>query len=500
MPSLLPLLSRSLLNDLLVRRHGAAELPPPSLLTAPETILQFGSGKFLRGFIEDFVQLTNAAGIYSGRVVAVQRDADYRSRAAESQDHLYTLILRGIDQGGLTEVKRIIASIRRVVVASRDWSAVLAAGANPQIRVILSNATEAGLSLDPADAPESKPPRSFVGKLTLVLAERWQSSAGRDSDVALIPCELVQDNGPLLQRLILDQAHAWSLPDAFAAWVSASVHVANTLVDRIVVGTPRRELLETEWEALGYRDEAVDIGEPFYLLAMEGDDFVRRHFTLDRALPNVRYVDDLRPYRLRKLRILNGPHMILAPLGRLLGLETVLDAMNDAQLGRLVEDAIFEEIIPAMEPSDESVNAAYGRQIVERFRNPAIEHKLLGICTEITTKTGIRLFPTIRDRLRRCNALPERTLLALAAMIMVVRDAAVSDAHAEYIRDRWKGVEMKSSESLLAFAADVLTHQAEWSHEVVEVSAIAPTVADLLGQIDADGLRATVAQRYGLHR
>jgi tagaturonate reductase len=498
MESSLPLLSRPLLNNLLARQNAAAELPPRSLLTAPETILQFGSGKFLRGFIEDFVQVANAAGAYSGRIIAVQRDADHRSEAGERQNQLYTLVLRGIEAGERTEVKRIIASVSRTVVASQDWAEVIAAAANQQLRVIISNATEAGLELDPADSLGSKPPRSFVGKLTLLLAERWRLSAGQDSHVAVIPCELVQDNGPLLQRLILDQARVWNLPGTFAAWFQASVHVASTLVDRIVVGTPRRDLLEAEWEALGYRDELVDVGEPFYLLAMEADAFVRQHFPLDATLPGIKYVDDLRPYRLRKLRILNGPHMILAPIGRLLGLETVLQAMADPQLGRLLEQAIFSEIIPAMEPEDEAVNTAYGRQIIERFRNPAIEHKLLGICTEITTKTGIRLFPSIRDHIQHRGELAERILLALAGMIMVVRDSAVQDVHAEYIRDRWTSVEVKSSESLLAFSTDVLAQVAEWSHEAIEVSVIAPKVADLLHEIAANDLRNVMAQRYGL--
>lgn len=498
MASSLPQLSRSLLDDLRARRRAAAELPPLSLLTAPETILQFGSGKFLRGFIEDFVQLANAAGAYSGRIVAVQREPDGRSQAAQRQQHLYTLILRGIEAGSRTELKRVIASVSRVLVANRDWEAVIGVAVKPETRVIVSNATEAGWDLDPRDTPDSKPPRSFVGKLTLLLVERWRSSTGRGSDVALIPCELVQDNGPLLQKLILKQAGAWNLPDGFAAWFQASVHVASTLVDRIVVGTPRPDLLEAEWAALGYRDELLDVGEPFYLLALEADAFVHRHFPLDAALPNVQFVDDLRPYRMRKLRILNGPHMLLAPIGRLLGLETVLEAMSHPQLGRFVEEAIFNEIIPAMDPENESVNAAYGRQIVQRFRNPAIEHKLLGICTEITTKTGIRLFPTIRDHLRFRGTLPERILLALAAMTVIVRDSAVEDAHAEYIRDRWKSVDMKSSESLLALATDVLTHQAGWCHEAIDISAVAPKVAELLYQVTAKGVRDVLAQRYGL--
>ena len=181
---------------------------------------------------------------------------------------------------------------------------------------------------------------------------------------------------------------------------------------RIVVGTPRRDLLEAEWETLGYRDELIDAGEPFYLFAMEADTFVRQHFPLDVAPPGVKLVDDLRPYRMRKLRILNGRHMILGPIGRLLGLETVRQAMADPELGRFLEEAIFNEIIPAMESEDKAVNLAYGRQILKRFRKPAIEHYLLGIRHEVTNKTGIRLFPTIRDHLKRRRELPQLSALA----------------------------------------------------------------------------------------
>jgi tagaturonate reductase len=490
----LPVLSRRLLEDLWAQKRADLELPPRTLLEAPEAILQIGTGKFMRGFVEDFVQLANAAGDYRGRVVSTQRRPDHRSAIFARQDGLYTLVMRGSEAGHNREIKRVIASLSRLLVMDREWEKVVAVAARPETRVILSNATEVGFSLDPADTPESKPPRSFMGKLTLLLFERWRASAGGEAEVAVIPCELVENNGPLVRSLIFEQAGIWNLGGAFQAWVEASVHVASTLVDRIVVGTPRQELLEAEWQTLGYRDEWVDFAEPFYLFAIEADDFTRRHFPLHSASPNVRFVDDLRPFRMRKLRLLNGPHNIMAPIGRLLGIETVRQAMTDPLLGPFMEKVVFEEIIPAMGAEDECANTAYAREVFERFRNPAIEHKLLGICSESTAKTGIRIFPSIRDYLKVNRTLPPRLLLAVAAMLLVLRQPEVQDAHGEYVREGWKRTDAQSRESLLAFTSDVLSKTVEWTHEALDVNAVAPAVADLLARITQQGLRAVLTQ------
>src|SRR5580704_14558837 len=114
--SSLPLLSRDLLQQLRFQPDGQIEKPPESILAAPETILQIGSGNFLKGFVDDFVQLANAAGVFSGRIVSVQRRPDRRSDMFSRQDGLYTLVIRGIQDGRLVETKRIIASIHRLLL------------------------------------------------------------------------------------------------------------------------------------------------------------------------------------------------------------------------------------------------------------------------------------------------------------------------------------------------------------------------------------------------
>jgi len=493
----LPTLSRALLDSLRGRGHANVDLPPTAILDAPETILQIGSGGFLRGFVEDFLQLANAAGNLSCRLVSVQRRPDWRPEAFARQDGLYTLILRGIENGRLTEVKRIVASISRLLAAETEWDKVIAAVVQPSTRVIVSNVTEAGLALDSADTATVKPPRSFPGKLTQLLWERWRAGTPGDIDLAVIPCELVGDNGSVVRKLVVEQAHAWNLPPAFAAWVGTSIHFANTLVDRTVVGPPAPERLETEWRALGYRDDLVVCAEPFVFFALEADEFVQKHFPIDGVLPGIQFVGDLKPYHMRKLRILNGPHTVLAAIGRLLGLNTVREAVADPQLGSLIESVIFEEVIPAMGLEREPQTVQYAHEILTRFRNPSIEHRLVSICLNCSTKVGIRVFPSIRDYTAHRGVLPRRLLFGLAAVMLVLRHPDIQDTHTEKVLDAWELVDCHSPDSVLAFVQDVLTKQMEWSHEEIDLRTVAPCVAGFLAEIEKRGLRPVMDSHFG---
>jgi tagaturonate reductase len=494
----LPTLSIHLLDQFRSESKSNLELPPESLPSAPETILQLGWGKFMRGFVPDFVQLANRDGHYTGRIIAVQRTADYRSEASARQDALYTLILRGIERGERKEIRRIIGSISRHLVAEQDWDKVVAAACEPTVRVLISNATETGLKLDPADGPELKPPSSFPGKLTKILFERWRATHGQDAEVAVIPTELVEDNGPLLQGLLLEQAAAWKLGPTFFKWAQDSVHVASTLVDRIVVGTPRPDLLAEECQALGYRDDLLTCGEPFYLFAIAADEFTQRQFPLHLATPNVRFVEDLAPYRWRKLRVLNGPQMVLTTLGTLMDFRIIRQAVEDPQAGPFTEETLWQEIIPAMGPEEERVNANYAQECLERIRNPWIEHRLQGIRVDLTTKNAIRLFPSIRDFLASRHVLPDRLLLTVAATLELVLRGGLEDAHADYINECWQKAGAHSRDSLLTFTRQALAHLTERTHEPLDLESIAPEVGALLAEIREQGLRAVLARRYAL--
>jgi tagaturonate reductase len=477
-------------------RNSQLELPSERLLNAPETILQLGWGKFLRGFTPDFVHLANENGKYHGRILSVQRKADDRWSAATRQGSLYTLILRGLEEGRSVETKRIIGSVSRVLAADQQWGEVKAAVRNRELRVIVSNATETGLQFYATDRLESNPPTSFPGKVVQLLFERWTATKGDDADIAVIPTELVLDNGDLVHRLLLEQGRAWNLGAAFEQWINKSVHVASTLVDRIVVGTPRADLLDQECADLGYRDDLLTCGEPYYLFAIQADDFVQRHFPMHIATPNVRFVDDLAPYRRRKLRLLNGPQMILSTLGTLLEFDLVRQVVGDRQVNAFTQQTLWNEIVPAMGPEEEQVNREYAQECYQRIGNPTIEHRLQGIRMDLTTKNAIRLFPSIRDFIAVTNELPKRLLLTVAATLAVALKIRLQDFNAEYIAVRWASTDAKSRESILAFTRDALARFSDSSHEKLDLDRVSPEVCDLLCAIRQDGIRAVLAERF----
>lgn len=490
----LPILTTSCLIGL---RDPQLEIPSSRLLNAPETILQLGWGKFLRGFTPDFVQLANETGYYHGRILAVQRKCDDRWSAATRQGSLYTLILRGNQGGRSAEIKRIIGSVSRLLVSEQHWDEVKAAVRNRELRVIVSNATETGLQFDPSDQVEFNPPHSFGGKVAQLLLERWTATRGKDADIAIVPTELVLNNGPLVHQLLVEQARAWNLGGSFEQWVINSVHVASTLVDRIVVGTPRADLLDQECQILGYRDDLLTCGEPYYLFAIQADEFVQRHFPMHIATPNVRFVEDLAPYRRRKLRLLNGPQMILSTLGTLLEYELVREVVNDAQVNAFTQQTLWTEIIPAMGPEEEKVNREYAQECYQRIGNPTIEHRLQGIRMDLTTKNAIRLFPSIRDFMARNNRLPKRLLLTVAATLAVALKIKLQDVNADYLAARWSSANANSRDSVLAFTVDALARLSDSSHEILDLDRISQEVCDLLLSIRQDGIRSLLAKRYG---
>jgi tagaturonate reductase len=487
----LPTLSAAHLAQL---RNRELELPDSRLLNAPETVLQLGWGKFLRGFTPDFVQLANENGQYHGRILAVQRKSDDRWSAATRQGSLYTLILRGVENGRSVEVKRIIGSVSRLLAADQQWDQVKAAVRNRELRVIVSNATETGLQFDPTDRFQFNPPTSFSGKVAQLLFERWTATKGQDAEIAVIPTELVLNNGPLVYQLLLEQARAWNLGASFEQWMITSVHVASTLVDRIVVGTPRADPLCEECALLGYRDDLLTCGEPYYLFAIQADEFVQRHFPMHVATPNVRFVEDLAPYRRRKLRLLNGPQMILSTLGSLLEYDLVREVVKDAQVNAFTQQTLWKEIIAAMGPEEEKVNAEYAQECYQRIGNPTIEHRLQGIRMDLTTKNAIRLFPSIRDFIARNDELPNRLLLTVAATLAVALKLQLQDVNAEYIAARWSSTEANSRESVLAFTRDTLARLLDSSHETLDLDRVSPEVCDLLCSIRRDGIRTVLAK------
>lgn len=466
------------------RASEAVELPAPGTLDLPEKVLQFGAGVFLRAFLEDFIQQANNRGDFGGRVVVVQRAPDARSAHADEQDCLYTLWLRGVrgvSGGQLSETRRMIGSISRLLSASTGWSQVLDVARSEELALIISNSTEVGYSTDPGDTLAAAPPPSFPAKLTRVLWERFVHFGG---DLArgplVVPCELLENNAGLLRTVVLEVADRWRLPGQFQQWVEEACTFSSTLVDRIVTGPPSREKMEQEWRLLGYRDEMLIAAEPYYLFAVEDPwGRARAAFPIDDASPGVLFTPDITPYWRRKLRLLNGPHTLLSPQGIFSGCRTVKEAIDRAELRAYLEQTMIEEIVPALggDESDRTTNEAYARDVIERFSNPFVEHLLANICVNCATKLGVRIFPMVTAYYESQGRLPERMLRGVAAVLRYTRGdfGEVRDPNANFFQQEWS--RGGSQEELVRRTLD---NAAAWGGHRLEADVFAAPIARYL--------------------
>lgn len=352
--------------------------------TLPETVLQFGSGRFLRAFADLFIHHANQRGQNVGKVVIVQSTGDNRAGGLNKQSGRYHVLIRGIEDGQVVDRVEPCESISRALVAGSQWGEVLALARSPRLRVILSNTTEKGYDLDPADTADDAPPRSFPAKLLAVLRARYE--AGQPA-LILAPCELRERQADVLKQLVLDLGRGWGLPADFLDWVESKCSWHNTLVDRIVTGTPAEHSLLAE-------DPMLTACEPYALFAIEEKPGVARF--LDH--PAVVWTPDVMPYFLRKVRILNGGHTALLIKAWPRGFRTVREAVSDPELGAWLERLLFDEVVPVLEGRVDQP-AAFARQVIDRFKNPFIEHKLADIALHHATKVQVRLVPT-RDEYR----------------------------------------------------------------------------------------------------
>ncbi len=345
--------------------------------TLPETILQFGAGRFLRAFADLFVHQANEEGQNVGRIVIVQSTGDERAAALNRQHGRYHVAVRGYENGNVVERVETSASISRALVASSQWDEVRALARSPELRVVLSNTTESGYNLDPADQPSDAPPRSFPAKLLAVLRERFDAG---QRGLAIVPCELREHNADTLRGILVQLAGEWKLSKEFTAWMQNECVWLNTLVDRIVVDPAADHPLRAE-------DAMLTVCEPYALWAIQ-----------EKTIPFIRHsaivwTPDVQPYFLRKVRILNGAHTALLIKAWPRGFKTVRDAVLDAELGQWLERLLFEEIVPVLRGRVDGPEA-FARQVLDRFRNPFFEHQLASIAAHHADKVSVRLIPT----------------------------------------------------------------------------------------------------------
>ncbi|GGZ15664.1 altronate oxidoreductase [Echinicola pacifica] len=462
-----------------LNRQNVSDLPQ-----RPIKIIQFGEGNFLRGFVDWIIETMNDKANFNADVQLVQPIAQGLGEMINKQDGLYHVQLSGIQSGEAREETKLITCVRGVINPYENYSAYLQLAENPDLRFIISNTTEAGISYNPEDDNKDQLAQSFPGKLTALLFKRFEVfGADNSKGLHIIPCELIDKNGEKLKEIILQYASLWKLPEAFILWINEANTFSNTLVDRIVPGFPRENIKEIQ-ENIGYEDNLVVKAEPFHLWVIEGPDAVKAEFPAEEAGLDVKFVKDQSPYRTRKVRILNGAHTSLVPVAYLHGLRTVRESVEDPIIGPFLNETIQGEIIPTLDLPKEELEQ-FANDVMDRFKNPFVKHQLSSIALNSISKFKVRVLPSLLEYVDRKGQLPPNLVRSLAALIVFYKGSYNGEATPvqddEEIINYFKAI--WESDDLDHVAHEVLKNINFWDTDLTKVEGLQNAVAQELSQL-----------------
>jgi len=485
----------------------------PASQTQVEKVLQFGEGNFLRAFVDSFIHQLNACGHFNGSVVVVQPIAQGLVDALNAQDGCYTVVLRGLEAGKPVSSTQVVTSISRAINPYTDIDTYLELMKNPHLRFVVSNTTEAGIAYSSTDKPEDRPPASFPGKVTAFLFERYKHFGGDNTKgFIFLPCELIDNSGDNLKAIVLKHAQNWQLPEDFIRWVNEANYFANTLVDRIVTGYPKDEISNFEKEHC-YKDDLLVTGEIFHFFAIEAPKAALAE--IEDVMPfhkvglNVALSDDITPYKLRKVRILNGSHTMSVLAAYLSGKDTVGEMMADPLFIEYLKKGIYQEIIPTLDLDEEDLKS-FAAAVFDRFANPHIKHYLLSIALNSVSKFKARVLPTIFDYYEKTGQLPDVLTFGFAALLAFYKCEEMRDGAAigkrpvgasakleeykiqdspeilEFFVDVWK------QENLAVIVNKICANEALWDTDLNQLPGFAAKVTQYLQSILQQGVQKSI--------
>ena len=461
----------------------------------PVRVLQFGEGNFLRAFVDWQIDLLNERTGLDAGVVIVRPIARADMPLLDSQGGVYTTLIRGLNEDGeAVKDYRQITCIQREVDVTAMYQEYLQLAHIPTLRFVISNTTEAGIAINDTDTYDAAPAQAFPAKLTRLLHERFTHFQGAtDKGLVLLPCELLDHNGDLLKAAVKHFAARWALGEAFDHWLDNACTFCSTLVDRIVTGYPREEMSDIEQD-LGYRDHFLVTAEYFYLFVIEGPQWLADELHLAKADLNIQLVDDITPYKQRKVGVLNGGHTAMVPVALLAGLETVREAVDDLDVGQFLLKALDQEIIPALPLSRDELDS-FAADVLRRFRNPFIRHRLESIALNSWSKFAARVMPQLRTCIEEHGRLPVRLVLALAATMHLYRGQQIKladdAANLEWFTTAWSRVE-QGEWSLHTMAVEWLGYTPLWGSDLNGLAGLTEALTDALAQIAQHGMRHTL--------
>ena len=475
------------------------------LENAPEKLLQFGEGNFLRAFVDYWFDMSNEKVGWNGKAVLVQPIAPGLAKQINEQQGLYTLYLRGRENGEKVDRKRVISSVSRCLnpYEKADYDAMMEVAVSDDLEYIVSNTTEAGIVYDPACQKDDCPPSSFPAKLTQVLYKRWQ--AGK-KPLVILSCELIDNNGKELEKCVGQYIEQWGLEADFKAWCGECTF-CSTLVDRIVPGRIKDAAEAAKMdEENGYHDELIDVGEVFGVWNIEGPEWLADKLPFKAAGLNCIIVPDVTPYKKRKVRILNGAHTGFVLGAYLAGFDIVRDCMHNEHIKGFMNKMLHEEVIPTL-PLDKNDLENFAAAVEDRFNNPFVDHELMSISLNSTSKWKARNMPSFLEYIEKEGKLPVCLTMSLAAYIAFYSTDVQELTDKGLVCKRPKGNTYTCSDDRWALEfywahrddsdADlvhaVLTNEQMWDQDLTKIDGVEAAVLANLTKIRTEGAEAAFA-------
>ena len=473
----------------------------------PVKVLQFGEGNFLRAFVDYFIDIANEKTDFNGSVVLVKPITFGSLDMFHEQDCRYTVMLRGLVDGEAVEQSRLITSVSDAVDAYSEYEKYAAYAKCETLRFVVSNTTEAGIVLKEDDDFNACPPVSFPAKLCKFLYERAvHFDYAEDKGLVMLPVELIDDNGIMLKKCVKALAKIWNLGEKFVNWLDTACVFTSTLVDRIVTGYPRDEV-QSIWEKLGYEDHTVVTAEPFGLWVIESDKDISAELPLPHCGLPVIYTDNQKPYKQRKVRILNGAHTSFVPAAFQCGHDIVLQAMNDELILNFMQKTLYDEVIPTLALPKEDL-LAFAEAVTGRFKNPFIKHALLSICLNSVSKWRARCMPSLLGYVEKTGELPARLTFSLASLMSLYRGGQLVDGKLQCKRGE-ETYTLQDDAAVLEFFAstgdmcpcqqvkEFLSNEDFFGPELCKVPGLIESVTESLNAILDKGMRAVMEEKFG---
>ena len=454
----------------------------------PIKVVQFGEGNFLRAFVDYSFQRLNKEVDFNAGIAMVQPLKDGMVNMINDQDGLYTLFMNGIKKGEKIQDIELITNIVKAINPYTDFADYLTLAKEEELQFIVSNTTEAGIEFLESDTPDMQPPVSFPAKLTVLLFERFKHFNGDVSKgLTIIPCELIDYNSETLKKCILQYCDLWKLDDSFKTWVSDACTYHSTLVDRIVPGYPRAEIEEYN-NKLEYQDNLIVAAEPFFLWAIEGGEALKEKLPFHKTNLNVKIVDDIRPFKMIKVRILNGAHTAMVPFSLLYGNKLVMETVNGSFTGKFV-NSIISEISGTLD-MDKNEILAYTEEVMDRFKNPFIKHALADIALNSISKFKVRVLPSLLQYYNANKKLPTNLTFSLACLIQFYKGTWNNEALpvkdspevVEAFKDAWQ------LGNLDLVVTKILANTEFWGEDLTKTDGLAVALVLALNEIESNGI------------